>query len=51
MAPVNRQDSTYRLRHSAAHVMAQAIEEMFPEAKLGSLREPVCRVGPAADFP
>ena len=23
----------YRIRHSAAHVMAQAIVEMFPEAK------------------
>ena len=35
MAPVNRQDPTYRLRHSVAHVMAQAVKEMFPEAKLG----------------
>ena len=35
MAPVNRQDPTYRLRHSAAHVTAQAVTEMFPEAKLG----------------
>ncbi len=23
----------YRIRHSAAHVMAQAVLEMFPEAK------------------
>jgi threonyl-tRNA synthetase len=23
----------YRIRHSAAHVMAQAVVEMFPEAK------------------
>jgi threonyl-tRNA synthetase len=35
MATVNRQDPTYELRHSAAHVMAQAVKEMFPEAKLG----------------
>ena len=35
MAPVNRQDPTYKLRHSAAHVMAQAVKGMFPEAKLG----------------
>ena len=41
MAPVNRQDSTYRLHHSAAHVMAQAIEEMFPEAKLGCFAGPL----------
>ena len=24
----------YRLRHSAAHVMAQAVQELFPEVKL-----------------
>jgi threonyl-tRNA synthetase len=35
MASVNRQDPTYKLRHSAAHVMAQAVTEMFPGAKLG----------------
>ena len=34
MAPVDRDDSSYKLRHSAAHVMAQAIKEMFPEVKL-----------------
>jgi threonyl-tRNA synthetase len=34
MAPVDREDSSYKLRHSTAHVMAQAIKEMFPEAKL-----------------
>jgi threonyl-tRNA synthetase len=34
MAPVDRDDSSYKLRHSTAHVMAQAIKEMFPEAKL-----------------
>ncbi|NLC59381.1 MAG: threonine--tRNA ligase [Armatimonadetes bacterium] len=27
-------DSLERLRHSAAHVMAQAVQELFPEAKL-----------------
>ncbi len=35
MAPVDREDSSYNLRHSTAHVMAQAVKEMFPEAKLG----------------
>ncbi|WP_207957117.1 threonine--tRNA ligase [Rubrobacter tropicus] len=35
MVPVDREDPTYGLRHSAAHVMAQAVTEMFPEAKLG----------------
>lgn len=34
MAPVDRNDPSYKLRHSTAHVMAQAISEMFPEAKL-----------------
>jgi threonyl-tRNA synthetase len=34
MAPVDRDDSSYKLRHSTAHVMAQAVKEMFPEAKL-----------------
>jgi len=28
-------DPYYRLRHSAAHVLAQAVLEIFPEAKLG----------------
>ena len=28
-----RQSDLYRIRHSAAHVMAQAVMEMFPEAK------------------
>src|ERR687889_799539 len=27
-------DPLYRLRHSAAHVMAQAVLEMFPEGKI-----------------
>ena len=35
MSPIDRADPSYRLRHSAAHVMAQAVKEMFPEAKLG----------------
>ena len=34
MAPVDREDPSYNLRHSTAHVMAQAVEEMFPGAKL-----------------
>jgi threonyl-tRNA synthetase len=34
MAPVDREDPSYKLRHSTAHVMAQAVEEMFPGAKL-----------------
>ena len=34
MTPVDRADPSYRLRHSTAHVMAQAVREMFPEAKL-----------------
>ena len=28
-------DNLYKLRHSAAHVMAQAVLELYPEAKLG----------------
>lgn len=35
MSPVDREDPTYRLRHSTAHVMAQAVRELVPEAKLG----------------
>ena len=31
----------YRLRHSAAHVMAQAVQELFPDVKLA--------IGPAID--
>ena len=31
----------YKIRHSAAHVMAQAVQELFPEAKLG--------IGPPVD--
>ena len=28
-------DGRYIVRHSAAHVMAQAVQELFPQAKLG----------------
>jgi threonyl-tRNA synthetase len=35
MAPVDREEPSYELRHSAAHVLAQAVKEMVPEAKLG----------------
>src|SRR5205085_4816182 len=35
-APDFRQDPALeRLRHSTAHVMAQAVTELFPEARLG----------------
>jgi threonyl-tRNA synthetase len=30
---MNREDRLYRMRHSAAHIMAEAVLEMFPEAK------------------
>lgn len=30
-----KEERLYRMRHSAAHVMAQAVLEMFPEGKLG----------------
>ncbi|HEX2728984.1 MAG TPA: threonine--tRNA ligase, partial [Rubrobacteraceae bacterium] len=32
--PVERAAPSYRVRHSTAHVLAQAVKEMFPEAKL-----------------
>ena len=35
------QSELYKLRHAAAHVMAQAVLELYPEAKLG--------IGPAID--
>lgn len=35
MAKDNQKDQLYAMRHSAAHVLAQAVLEMFPEAKLG----------------
>ncbi|MCB0023744.1 MAG: threonine--tRNA ligase, partial [Caldilinea sp.] len=28
------QDQLYKIRHSAAHVMAQAVLELYPEAKI-----------------
>ena len=30
-----KDDRLYRMRHSAAHIMAEAVLEMFPDAKLG----------------
>ncbi len=33
-SPSNRAEELYRLRHSTAHIMAAAILEMFPDAKL-----------------
>ena len=30
----NQHDDLYKLRHSAAHVMAQAVLELFPQAKI-----------------
>src|SRR5215470_16039675 len=32
--PVSPNDPYYRLRHSAAHVMAEAVLQLFPEGKL-----------------
>ncbi|MFN8483711.1 MAG: threonine--tRNA ligase [Anaerolineae bacterium] len=34
-APLSQADHLYRVRHSAAHVMAQAVLDFFPEARLG----------------
>ena len=34
MSAVAREDPSYGLRHSTAHVLAQAVKEMFPGAKL-----------------
>ncbi len=33
MDTLTREDRLYRMRHSAAHIMAEAVLEMFPEAK------------------
>ncbi len=33
--PANSEEGRSVIRHSAAHVLAQAVQEMFPEAKLG----------------
>jgi threonyl-tRNA synthetase len=43
MEPVDlaSDDGRYIMRHSAAHVMAQAVQELFPQAKLG--------IGPPVD--
>ena len=37
MEPVDiaSDDGRYILRHSTAHVMAQAVQDLFPQAKLG----------------
>ncbi|HEO64120.1 MAG TPA: threonine--tRNA ligase, partial [Candidatus Omnitrophica bacterium] len=35
------EDEILKLRHSAAHVMADAVKQLFPQAKLG--------IGPAID--
>ena len=29
-----QEDRLYRIRHSAAHVMAQAVRELYPDARL-----------------
>ena len=34
VAERERQDRLYRLRHSAAHIMAQAVCELYPEARI-----------------
>ena len=34
-SPVSEHDRLYRVRHSIAHVMAQAVLERYPEAKVG----------------
>ncbi len=38
---IGSDDGRYIMRHSAAHVMAQAVQELFPQAKLG--------IGPPVD--
>jgi threonyl-tRNA synthetase len=38
---ITSDDGRYIVRHSAAHVMAQAVQELFPQAKLG--------IGPPVD--
>ncbi|HEX8917972.1 MAG TPA: threonine--tRNA ligase, partial [Chloroflexota bacterium] len=35
VVPLASEDELYRIRHSAAHIMAQAVLEQFPNAKLG----------------
>ena len=34
MPEQNRHDILYKLRHSTTHVMAQAVQEIFPDTKL-----------------
>src|SRR4051794_6612945 len=33
LAALPKEDRLYRMRHSAAHIMAEAVLEMFPEAR------------------
>jgi len=33
-AKLDKNDRLYQIRHSGAHVLAQAVLDMFPEAKL-----------------
>ena len=35
MAAVSESERLDRMRHSAAHVMAQTVQSLFPEAKFG----------------
>src|SRR3990170_5649502 len=35
LAAMSKEERLDRLRHSAAHIMAEAVVEMFPDAKLG----------------
>jgi threonyl-tRNA synthetase len=35
LADLSKEDRLERMRHSAAHIMAEAVLEMFPDAKLG----------------
>ncbi len=34
----SEKDQLYKIRHSAAHVMAEAVLELYPEAKIRSAR-------------
>ncbi|HET6615922.1 MAG TPA: threonine--tRNA ligase, partial [Dehalococcoidia bacterium] len=33
LAPLSKEERLYRMRHSAAHIMAEAVLELFPEAQ------------------
>ena len=33
LAELSRDERLYRMRHSAAHIMAEAVLDMFPDAK------------------